>query len=624
MTIPSWDGPDFVASDGGYAKYSGNVVALADGNFVVVWSGFRSADDDPDGGMAPVARIFDADRNPLGEGFVVPDDLDGSQADYLLSATADGGFAVAYTDRNSDVGTFLARFDKTGSRIGEDAKITDATGLVGLAGLSDGSMMVLHSVFGSERATIATVVDDSNLAGAGKVLTGVPSLSVGAENVLDAVGDGAAFIALSGPSSATKAELFRLDAEGEIDSTTPLFDDDSLVFANRVSRVMPDGRAVVAASFDQDGASLLNVRLFDTDGSILGDATLDPDPDQNYPSQIVPAPDGGFVLLMTSGDINGPEKQNALGLKFDSDGAVEGSAFKLHRDPDGYQSRAHGAWLDGGDFMVVWDEGTTFTNQIVAQGFDPSGLTAGNAPTDIVLSGDPIAPGLAGQAIGTLSAVDADADETHTFTLADPFVSSYFVIEGDVLRFSPGVEPTEVYPYDRVEIRVTDAQFNIYDEVVEIPFVSVDPEPEGVTRNGTKKNDKLKGAGGDDLLKGKGGKDKLLARGGDDDLQGGGGRDLLKGQGGDDRLDGGKGRDKLIGGGGADVFVLDGKGGPDRVRDFADGLDLIEIASGAESFEDLRLARRGDSVLIKDGGKKLGVVEDVSRADLDETDFLFS
>ncbi|WP_339950151.1 hypothetical protein [uncultured Albimonas sp.] len=627
MTTPSWDGPSFTASDGFFAKYAPQVVALADGNFAVVWSGSRASDEDPDGGQTPIARLFDADRNPLGDSFVVADDLDGSQADFIVAATADGGFGVMYTDRlaASEPGTFLARFDKTGARVGDDVRLFgDGVSGVGLAGQADGSMIALEVVFSGGNATRAAVIDSDNALVETGIDTGAGAVTIGGENILDAVGAGTAFVELSGGASARAATLFALGADGAPDTATPLFAGEEN-FGNYLARVLPDGRAVVASTVSEDGASLLRVRLFGADGAKLSDQTLDPDPDANDPSQIVPSPDGGFLVLMTSGNLNGPDRQEASALSFDAEGAPEGEAFALNRDSTGAQSRAHGVWLEGGDFMAVWDDAPNpWDNRITGQGFDPSGLTAGHAPTDLALTGDPVTPGLAGQTIGTLTVVDEDEGDSFTFEFVNASDSLRFVIEGDELRYAPSVEPTDVATFNQVALRVTDAQFNTYVETLEIPFESTDPEPEGVTRVGTKKADKLVGKGGDDLLKGKGGKDKLLARAGDDDLQGGGGKDLLKGQGGDDRLDGGKGRDKLIGGGGADVFVLDGKGGPDRVKDFADGLDRIEIRSGASDFEALKLVRKGEDVLIKDGRDKLALLDDVSKSDLDGGDFLFS
>ena len=56
------------------------------------------------------------------------------------------------------------------------------------------------------------------------------------------------------------------------------------------------------------------------------------------------------------------------------------------------------------------------------------------------------------------------------------------------------------------------------------------------------------------------------------------GDDSLLGAGGDDFLHDGGGDDRLTGGAGADVFVFDRDGCPDRIADFQDGIDRIDVS----------------------------------------------
>ena len=63
--------------------------------------------------------------------------------------------------------------------------------------------------------------------------------------------------------------------------------------------------------------------------------------------------------------------------------------------------------------------------------------------------------------------------------------------------------------------------------------------------------------------------DRLLGAAGADTLQGGGGADWLH--------DGG-GQDMLTGGAGADVFVFDRDATVDRISDFEDGIDRIDVS----------------------------------------------
>ncbi|MBW4466749.1 MAG: hypothetical protein KME07_15095 [Pegethrix bostrychoides GSE-TBD4-15B] len=100
--------------------------------------------------------------------------------------------------------------------------------------------------------------------------------------------------------------------------------------------------------------------------------------------------------------------------------------------------------------------------------------------------------------------------------------------------------------------------------------VNVEVSSPGITLQGTKGNNTLRGTSDSDTLTGLAGNDRLI---GFED------RDRLKGNQGNDRLDGGLDRDTLIGGSGADRFIYSGGSqaaalenslayAPDRIRDF--------------------------------------------------------
>jgi len=91
--------------------------------------------------------------------------------------------------------------------------------------------------------------------------------------------------------------------------------------------------------------------------------------------------------------------------------------------------------------------------------------------------------------------------------------------------------------------------------------------------------DIIRGGTGNDTLNGNRKHDLLIGEAGNDILRGGGGRDKLDGGAGDDRLEGGIGRDKLFGGTGADTFVFKAGWAVDRVSDFEDNIDTIELNS---------------------------------------------
>ncbi|MBL0370527.1 calcium-binding protein [Rhizobium sp. KVB221] len=104
----------------------------------------------------------------------------------------------------------------------------------------------------------------------------------------------------------------------------------------------------------------------------------------------------------------------------------------------------------------------------------------------------------------------------------------------------------------------------------------------------------------------------------------------------DNRLSGGAGRDEfaanrgndvLRGGGGADTFLFEIGNGHDRILDFGNGADRIELDEfdPITSYGDLmkhHLTVKGDDLVISAGDDALTLV-DVSRAELDKADFIF-
>jgi hypothetical protein len=103
-------------------------------------------------------------------------------------------------------------------------------------------------------------------------------------------------------------------------------------------------------------------------------------------------------------------------------------------------------------------------------------------------------------------------------------------------------------------------------------------------------NDALFGAQGNDILLGGLGRDRLHGEDGADRLSGGAERDLLYGGAGNDTLNGGGGNDFLTGGPGSDLFVFAPGSGDDRIRDWEDGRDLIDLTAYGFAFADLDIA----------------------------------
>lgn len=135
------------------------------------------------------------------------------------------------------------------------------------------------------------------------------------------------------------------------------------------------------------------------------------------------------------------------------------------------------------------------------------------------------------------------------------------------------------------------------------------------------------GTPGDDTLYGGQGNDRLLGEAGIDWLCGGGGNDTLNGGSGNDTLEDMAGDDRLSGGAGRDTFRFRGRFGTDRITDFTDGEDTIDLRSFRLSgFDDLHATQQGSDVRIDLAGVSAGgaiVLEDFSLGELDAADFVF-
>lgn len=138
-------------------------------------------------------------------------------------------------------------------------------------------------------------------------------------------------------------------------------------------------------------------------------------------------------------------------------------------------------------------------------------------------------------------------------------------------------------------------------------------------------NDHVRGDRGDDTVSGGEGKDRVKGGGGDDLVDGGGGNDRVFGNRGNDTLDGGSGRDTYTGGLGNDVFVFERDDSLDKIADFTNGADMIDLTAyalgGFAQLLDLATERNGDT-FFRFGGADVLRIDDVALSDLDASDFL--
>jgi Ca2+-binding RTX toxin-like protein len=163
-------------------------------------------------------------------------------------------------------------------------------------------------------------------------------------------------------------------------------------------------------------------------------------------------------------------------------------------------------------------------------------------PSNINLSNNTIAENSPrGSLVAGLSTVDADAGDTHTYTLVDD-AGGRFGIEGDRLLVADGSK-LDFETDRRHSITITTTDSGTPSKSLRKSFTigvsDVEEVPPGLNLQGTENGDRLVGGPNRDTLAGAGGSDTLI-----------GGQD-------NDVLDGGTGQDVLRGGLGNDLYLVD-------------------------------------------------------------------
>ena len=179
-----------------------------------------------------------------------------------------------------------------------------------------------------------------------------------------------------------------------------------------------------------------------------------------------------------------------------------------------------------------------------------------------------------------------------------------------------------------IEVTASDLAGEQASDVFAFAVASLPPPPSHDGRHivGTRRKDHLDGTSGDDFIEGRNGNDTLHGKGGVDVLQGGRGNDRLEDRDGNTLFDGGRGNDRLTGGrdadffaggrgndrlqlgGGADVVAFNKGDGVDRL--FGERQDGVLSLGGGIRYEDLRLRKQGNDLVLRTGGGDQVVLED--------------
>ncbi len=164
----------------------------------------------------------------------------------------------------------------------------------------------------------------------------------------------------------------------------------------------------------------------------------------------------------------------------------------------------------------------------------------------------------------------------------------------------------------RTESGTGNLQFNVFDTVGGNANVSSIETVRAEGIEGTSGADRIDltnvadvDLGPDGVIDGGGGNDLLVGNDQGQTILGDAGNDTLRGNGGNDTLGGGAGRDMLTGGTGRDTFLFvsgegsSSLGGADRVTDFENGRDRIEI-QGVDNPADIEIRTNGSDAVLFD------------------------
>ncbi len=314
-----------------------HVAALSDGGYVIVW---RSAGQDGDG-FGIYGQRYDADGQPVGNEFQVNSNSIGDQTEQSVTATASGGFVVAWKSSvgDGDGDSIHAQvFDANGLLVGSEIQVntytTNHQRIPDVLGLDDGDFIVFWASLGQDGSSDGIYGQRFNADGS----------TDGNEFQVSTSTTGAQY----GPSSA----------------------------------VLADGSYVVTwQANNQDGSDHgIAAQHFAADGSkIGGEITVNTySAGQQRRPEVAALDNGNYVIVWHSeGQDNADGELGVYGQIFDDQDQPVGSEFRVNTTTAGEQASPSITALSDGGFIVQWrtDQDGDFNPH--AQRFDADGNMVG-------------------------------------------------------------------------------------------------------------------------------------------------------------------------------------------------------------------------------------------------------
>lgn len=357
------------------------ITALADGGFVITWTD-NSATGGDTSGAAIRGQIYDANGAKVGAEFVVNSITQNAQTQSSVAALASGGFVVTWTDvsllgGDADGQSVKARvFDSAGQAVGNDFLVNTTTRL------NQGTPAV------------------TTLASGGFVVSWT-----------DASGTGPDTKGTSVRAQLYTADGVRVGGEFLVNTTTL----NSQNFVSLTSLASGGFVATWTDSSGQGGDSTppsIKAQVFSANGTKLGaeflvNTTVAGSQDQPVTASLS---NGGFVVVWRDLSLQGDTSGSGLKAQlFAANGTKVGGEFQVNTTTVNTQDQPVVTGLPGGGFAVSWRDNSILAGDpsgfgIRTQIFDNDGAKLGaEFAVNTATAGNQEQPAIAALASGTLA-----------------------------------------------------------------------------------------------------------------------------------------------------------------------------------------------------------------------------
>ena len=361
-----------------------DVTRLADGSIVVVWDSFYFEGDDRFYYIA--AQRYSADGRKLGGEQLLDGDLGGQSTKPAITALADGGYAVAWqTAQGSSISdqtdVYARTFDADGTARGASVRVHAANAQdqdrADIVATANGGFTVTWTSYGGSKIDTWEDVFLRTFDADGKPVGGVKQVDTFTEqdqlnSHMTMLSDGNVLVTWeskhggnpypSGQADGVRARIYSqtgaaLTAEFTVVGENDGFGEDDIGVA-----ALKDGRFVVSwfeSSVDADNNVFFEVRarLFANDGTPAGQSILVRIDDNRLPyhTRVEALDGGGFVVAWDQFDGSTGQLQEVYARVYDDVGRAVSGIFRVN-EPSGAsdQELPELQALDGGGFMAVY------------------------------------------------------------------------------------------------------------------------------------------------------------------------------------------------------------------------------------------------------------------------------